>query len=105
VTDEEMSELAECLADACANVPRPFVVTDAETRLDRLGCCPMGALVGLTGWVGHRYPLPDYVMNATGLPDTVAGAFIRGFDGGSPIPSDDPRVTDLGRLFHEEYCR
>jgi hypothetical protein len=103
MTDEELSELAECLQDACTTVPPPFSVSSELMDRGGLSCCPMGALCGVTGWVGHRFPLPDYVEGSVKLPMNIAGAFIRGFDGGGTIPSDDPRAFALGRLFREQY--
>jgi len=99
MTDEQLSELAECLADACRGKRlRPFNARDMFGP----SCCPLGALIG------DQYPNPGHVANATSIPSEITYGIARGFDGDGQVSvggTIDPRAFALGRLFREECSR
>ena len=106
MTDEELSELAECLQDACVGAPVGTLDGD---------WCPLGALMAeqCDGGGRHR-PGGHYASKVLGIPEGVALSFIHGFEGatrqgvtyrqGLAIFVDD-RAFALGRLFREEFAR
>lgn len=101
MTDEELSELAECIADAIAVAGicvRPFYERSPVPYGPGVTTCPLGAMVG------ERYPNPGFVAKWLGIPEPVAYGFARGFDGKSinTISPIDERAYYLGRLFREE---
>ncbi len=103
MTDEDLSELAECLLDACRGLKlRPFGEREPHGpgAYPWASCCPLGAMVG------ERYPNPGFVAEWLGIPDAVAYGIARGFDGKSinTISPIDERAYYLGRLFREELA-
>lgn len=98
MTDEEMSEFAECMADACRRSRLRVTATMGGTR-----CCPLGALFGGTvdpdGHTILRLPTTYDLIHV--LPAEVTRGFLAGFDGMSP--AGDMRAFELGRAFAELY--
>lgn len=99
MSDDEISELAECLEDACQRSPVPVSAMDLLTA-----CCPFGALVR-TGEVGApgRPSANTIYYNMIGLTADEAEAFMCGFDGLSVRPACDERLHALGLQFKERY--
>lgn len=102
MTDEQLSELAEALDDACQErVREGWTITAGEGVKH---CCPFGAL-------GHRsHPMP-YVMRQY-VPENIAASFMNGFDGNRIsnlrfFPRShlgfDIRAFNLGRSFRVRY--
>lgn len=99
MTDEELSELAEALQDACDL---------ARYRGHKIGntgacTCPFGALLFPVDPEGMR-PWPFDIEARTQLPHAIAEGFTRGFDDNRMCDSD-PRAFALGRLFREQYIK
>lgn len=94
MSDEELSELAECLQDACEKDPR-------GVSADSINCaCPLGALFSTE----HARPFQRSVP----LPPDVYFGFVRGFQDNSPdyasdVISVDARAYALGQLFRKHY--
>ena len=93
MTDDEISELAECLEDACQQSAVPVSRTGKGDC-----CCPFGAMA-----IWPRNPMAYVVARSTGLAVEDARAFIHGYDGLSRSRTDDPRLYALGKQFAERY--
>lgn len=93
---DELSELAECLQNACDEwitkggriAPFEGNVTFGDGRCN----CPVGALVGA------HYPLPSWLGD---MGPVEWHGFMRGFDEDAPGDGD---FIALGHLFREQYC-
>lgn len=92
-SDDELSELAEALADACERSPVRVSASDKECA------CPFGALLGPPS----RRPSGIQVLD---MIPALGGAhlvpFMAAFDGISN-PTGDSRMFDLGLQFRELY--
>jgi hypothetical protein len=98
VTDEEMSELAECLQDACEDAQRVGMrLVPQSFGLPTNGDCPLGAATG------YRYPFAHDAARYLQIEQAVAFGFVRGFDGATNPSNGDWRAFNLGRLFREQY--
>lgn len=99
LSDEELSELAECLEDACQEIIScGESVSSARGRWDCY--CPLGALFKpLWGERVVRRP-SEFVVS---LPKGIAAGFGYGFDGCEMEMGWDPRAYELGKLFREKY--
>lgn len=99
--DEELSELAECLEDACQEAERTGLRVYDGYLMPDSSCCPFGALI-YRRFPGRLHPWP-WDVNA-GVPRDVVEGFMRGFDN---KPSRDgvidERAFTLGRQFRERY--
>lgn len=103
MTDEDLSELAECIQDACESTCRPIAPFDLRYRVPGLlPCCLLGALLDDDEKWG-RYPNPGQAGDALGIPREVSYGLSRGFDGSDQSSFDDPRAFALGRFFREQY--
>ena len=96
MTDEEISELAECLEDAC----REAIATGRIVSRSRFfeahdNLCPLHAAAEFGG---GRSP---GVLR--GLPQPYYGSFVRGFDNRPAGAFTDPRLYALGQQFAERY--
>jgi hypothetical protein len=90
MTDDEISELAECLWDACRDYALSCPVASEDS--DR---CPQSAAFG--DWRSHRV---DNVFGVVG-----ACAFRCGFDGFRELRPEhlgQQKLFDLGRRFREQ---
>jgi len=99
LSDDEISELAEALWDACAASGRKVVPDD-----DLVGagcCCPFGALIPMAppSWLGDGYPTASTVSARVNITRQDADAFMRGF--GSDSRCSSP-LELLGRRFREQ---
>lgn len=103
MTDEELSELAECLEDACrGRILAGF--HDRRTVYGVRSCCPLGAAVFAVD--GSNYPNPKCAAQILGIPEQIGWSIARGFDGDEPSRQmHDQRAFDLGRLFREQAYR
>ena len=90
---DELSELAECLDDAC-QVAMSFGLRIGKAEYD---CCPLGAAMGPSI---NRQPSPGTAASFLGIPYRVAALFVSGFDG-HVVPDSD--AYNLGRSFRERY--
>lgn len=98
MTDEELSELAECLEDACqARIAEGKRIGPTQMG-DRM--CPLGALLN-----SPLVPFPGAyrVEKETRIPCSVASGFINGFDGHQVYPGDNLAAFNLGRSFRERH--
>lgn len=107
MTPEELSELAECLDDACREAQRGGwrIVPCCGANVPRGECCPFGALIGPDD--NPPYPTFVTVSNCLRRDDMISDvrAFMRGFDGYPNVPDPLPRDAFLlGRSFRERYC-
>lgn len=86
MSDEDLSELAEALEDACVAAK----AKGKNVSVFRLtGCvCPLGAMFGGT------FPWANTILF---LPLSVTTGFACGFDGNEP--AGDPRAFALGAAF------
>ncbi len=95
MTDEELSELAECLEDAC----QKHIANGGKIGYYPY-YCPVGAMLRA------RTPGWSNAAEALGVPVNIISGFMAGFDGdnkGGYGFNDDPRAFDLGRQFSERY--
>ncbi len=98
---EELSELAECLQDACEEAIRNgyAVLPGDESPELGLHCCPFGALVFPAE---PCFPFASLLEDKLGLPMSDICDFMRGFDMGLGGNED---MAKLGRLFRAQYVR
>jgi hypothetical protein len=96
VTDEDYSELAECLESAC----QALIASGGAIGQTNGTCCPFGALIAPVrpAW---SQPFPDMVT-FTGIREGIAAGFMRGFDG-DEMYTADIRAFNLGRQFRARY--
>lgn len=97
MTDDEMSEFAEMLADACRCSELP-VSSRGARRIRAPSCCPMAAAMGLSGRVGFVIAAAYFRVD-----EEVTSAFAEGFDGDPMWHDSDPRAYALGCAFRELY--
>ena len=97
MSPDELSELAECLQDACEEAERrgkrivPYGLRMRDT------CCPLGALVN------ESYPGMLYDLD---LPLWFTDAFIDGFDGQrQPFTEEWRDAWYMGAAFRAQYVR
>jgi hypothetical protein len=101
MTPDEMSDLAECLADACREAERRgFTIGMAKRDM-----CPLGALIlGSDADETPHCPTEDIVDAMTGMGEVNASNFTHGFDVGL-LPSTYP-LRVLGAQFRDpEFWR
>lgn len=94
MTDDEMSEFAEALDDACRG--RSDVHTTFFDLFGDINWCPLGALF-------KTNERPSEPEECPGIPADVMLGFIDGYDGKAPKKRGDQRAFALGRLFRELY--
>ena len=99
LTDDELSELAECLDDACAEAIRKGkrIQPCDDANFHETNCCPFGALMGFA------YPFPHLVSAYFALPLQTVEDFMGGFDVGDPSRKIKSAAFQLGRYFRERY--
>lgn len=97
-SDEDLSELAECLEDACCEAERRGmrIVPDDWRDAYLNCCCPMGAIMN-----GNSYPSGEDLLFFRGIDPKVSEDFINAFGTAEYLAKYDYRVADLGRLFRE----
>lgn len=89
---DELSELAECLIDACEKAEKLGLIVTPNMDMNANSCCPMGALIlpryrPLPSLIPaqNRYPLPNNQILLNILGDNITEAeisdFMAGFDG------------------------
>jgi hypothetical protein len=102
MTPDELSELAECLEDACREAElRGWIVGPPIVGNPTPCCCPFGALIAGRG---PRVPTPGQVlMCGVAIHYDSISAFMHGFDGLSCLVLSGEYA--LGRLFREQYVR
>lgn len=98
LSDDELSELAECIEHACQEAigDGVFIRPGGEPRGPDCNC-PLGALAHT------RYPWPSEASRATGLHEQTAASFMLGYDGAGDAFACDRGAYDLGRQFRERY--
>jgi hypothetical protein len=97
MTDDEISELAECLWDACAEAERDgLIVCPANHHARERGCCPFGAALG------KPYPTADEAAASLGLSPDAAVDFTSAFDIGDRSVWASRGMTDLGIRFRAQ---
>lgn len=106
LSDDELSELAECLEDACQErIRQGYRIAPPNAQVDAGECCPLGALL-LQPEVGMpAHPAAATVSSRTGLPWLIAASFMAGFDE-TCRPSSASwarKAVALGRMFREKY--
>ena len=113
MTDDELSELAEALDNACQEWTAAGGVIEPRDRGETHQCaCPFGAHIDAE----DRYPGHTTVIRLTRLPRSVVVGFIRGFDGYDPFAesttcrlralveaTSDDRAVELGGQFRRRY--
>jgi hypothetical protein len=97
--DEELSELAECLEDACQAAVRRGRCVSQYRLMDN--CCPLGALINGNRHLG--FPGALRTAEVTGIDFGTALGFMAGFDGATCPPAGESRAFAIGRLFREKY--
>jgi len=101
MSDDEISELAEALENACRAFERMGgCITSAHMTFGR---CPIEALLRR---IGDPHPSGDVAAKLLKIDPGAAWSFMAGFDGDRTYrnePDSDRRLFQLGRLFREQY--
>lgn len=99
LSDDEVSDLSECLWDACKEAERAGTRVTIRLLVMSKTCCPFGALLG-----GEGFPGPTTVANETGIPREDVLEFMKGFAWPTPeLPDSELRpMTELGFLFRKQ---
>lgn len=100
MSDEDFSELAEALEDACVKYFDAGRIISSFDEPNHLS--PFGAL--LEGSMG-RIPYPETVETITGIPAAVVGAFNQGFMGSKRFSYFSVKAYNLGRQFRDQWVR